>query len=232
MTVHLAKNGWSEQETKALAAAVERANEKGASLRSVFEETGQKLGRKPNSVRNYYYMQLREKDDFSARRAAPFVLFTEDEVEDLVRQVILAQSRGQSVRACVMDLSGGDKTVMLRYQNKYRAVLRKNPEMIRRICRALEAEGTPCVNPLEKRTQAARAEESEAFRRNLQALDRLKVQTDLMQMQLEDMQAAAQGLLMLCKDFLGLLPEERQGNLHTFCHALTARLAVLENAAN
>lgn len=232
MTVHLAKNGWSEQETALLASAVQAANEKGASLRSVFEETGRQLGRKPNSVRNYYYMQLREKEDFSVRRAEPFVLFTEAEVEQLVRQVILAQSRGQSVRSCVLEMSGGDKTTMLRYQNKYRAVLRKKPEMIAGICRALEEEGVPCINPLHGKKRQEPFADDAAYQKNLQAMDRLKVQADLMQMQLEDMQAAAHATVLLCKEFLGLLPEERQGNLNAFCQALTGHVAVLENAAN
>ena len=232
MTVHLAKNGWKEEETALLAQAVQQANEKGISLRSVFEETGRQLGRKPNSVRNYYYMQLRENEHFSARRAAPFVLFEEEEVAALVRQVILAQSRGESVRSCVMALSGGDKTMMLRYQNKYRSVLRKKPEMIAGICKALEEEGIYCINPLYGKRQQEPLADDTVCQKKLQEMDRLKVQADLMQMQLEDMQAAVHATVLLCKEFLGLLPEERVGNLNAFCQALTGHVAVLENAAN
>lgn len=231
MTVHLAKNGWRAEETKLLALAAQKAHEQGTSLRSVFEDIGIQLGRKPNSVRNYYYLQLRENGDFSVRRAEPFVLFEEAEVEALVRQVILAQSRGESVRSCVLALSGGDKTVMLRYQNKYRSVLRKKPEMIRRICEELKQEGIPCIDPLQMRERSVPP--SVLYDpKNQQALDRLKVQADLMQMQLEDLQSAARAVVLLCKEFLGLLPEERQGNLNAFCQALTGHVAVLENAAN
>lgn len=229
MTVHLARNGWSMQEKEALMEAVRAAGETGASLRSVFEETGQRLGRKPNSVRNFYYLQLRTNHEDAFRRAEPFVMFTEGEVMDLVRQVILAKSRGQSVRACVMAMAGGDKASMLRYQNKYRAILKKRPEMIQKICDGLEQEGVPCVNPL---TEMGRNSLQKTDEKALQALDRLKVQADLMRMQLEDMQLAARAILLLCKDFLGLLPEERQGNLDTFCRELAERLAMLENAAN
>lgn len=231
MTIYGKKSGWTETEKTALMDAVRMAEESGASLRSVFEKTGDQLGRKPNSVRNYYYLQLRGEVPDNLRRAAPFVTFTEAEVEELVRQVILAKSRGQSVRACVMEMSGGDKTAMLRYQNKYRSVLRKKPELICGICEKLAKEGVNCKNPLEEQ----RREESTALENNrklLQTVDRMKVQTDLMRLQLEDMQAAARAILLLCKDFLGLLPEERQGNLTPFCRELTERLAVLENAAN
>ncbi len=229
MTVHLARSGWSMQEKEELMEAVRAAGETGASLRSVFEETGKRLGRKPNSVRNYYYLQLRDAQDTPLRRAEPFVMFTEGEAADLVRQVILAKSQGQSVRACVMAMAGGNKASMLRYQNKYRAILKKRPDMIQSICDALEAEGVQCVNPLKDKV---RSMERKTDEKTLQALDRLKVQADLMRIQLEDMQLAARATLLLCKDFLGLLPEERQGNLDAFCRELTEKLAVLENAAN
>lgn len=229
MSVHLAKNGWSIQEKDALLAAVHRAEESGASLRSVFEETGRQLGRKPNSVRNFYYLQLRANQADVLRRAAPFVVFTQEEVEQLMRQVILAKAEGKSVRACVMEMAGGDKSAMLRYQNKYRAILKKRPDMVHSVCRALEKEGFKCPNPLEEKARRLHLmEDPKAW----QALDRMKVQADLIRMQLEDMQLAARAILMLCKDFLGLLPEERQGNLDAFCRELTERLAVLENAAN
>lgn len=229
MTVHSVRNGWSVQEKEVLMDAVKSANRTGASLRSVFEETGRNLGRKPNSVRNYYYLQMRNHQEDALRRADPFVMFTEEEVIQLVRRVILAKSQGQSVRSCVMEMAGGNKSAMLRYQNKYRAVLKKRPELVLHICDALEKEGISCMNPLEERKESMPAMEMPKV---LQTLDRMKVQTDLMRMQLEDMQLAARAILMLCKDFLGLLPEEKQGNLEPFCRELTERLAVLENAAN
>ena len=58
------------------------------------------------------------------------------------------------------------------------------------------------------------------------------LQLDMMRMQLEDMQAAARATLHLCKEFLALLPEEKQGNLDAFCREMACRLTVLENAAN
>ena len=71
-----------------------------------------------------------------------------------------------------------------------------------------------------------------AYLQHLQQLDRMKVQQDMMRLQLEDMQLAARNVMMLCKEFLALLPEEKQGNLDAFCRELTSRLTVLENAAN
>lgn len=231
MTVHIARNGWSETEKTMLEDAVRRADESGASLRSVFEETGLRLGRKPNSVRNFYYLQLRSRDGQGVQRAAPFVLFTEDEVYALVKEILKGKSLGKSVRACVTEMAGGDKTTMLRYQNKYRSVLKKRPALIEAVLKELEAEGVHCDNPL-LHMPCALPEERDAYLKNIQAMDRMKVQQDMMRMQLEDMQSAARATLLLCKDFLALLPEEKQGNLDTFCQALACRLSVLENAAN
>lgn len=229
MTVHTARSGWKPQEIDVLMNAVHKADAEGAPLRSVFEETARTLGRKPNSVRNFYYLQIRADPSLAQRRAEPFVTFTEEEVAELVKQVMLAKANGQSVRSCVMALSGGDKTKMLRYQNKYRAVLRKRPQLIEDICCALEKEGRAFVNPLKEGNAIARPDAN--AEKCLQALDRLKVQADLMRMQLEDLQLAARDTLLLCKDFLGLLPEEKQANLPLFCRTLTESMARLENAA-
>ncbi len=231
MTVHMARNGWSEAEAALLADAVRQADATGASLRSVFEETGRRLSRKPNSVRNFYYLQLRPREENGKSRAVPFVTFGEAEVHWLVKEVLLGKSRGKSVRACVLEMAGGDRTAMLRYQNKYRAVLKKRPELILQVRQELEREGYACPDPVAEMQMKSREKEAVPLQ-HLQQLDRMKVQQDMMRLQLEDMQLAARNVMMLCKEFLALLPEEKQGNLDAFCRELTSRLTVLENAAN
>ncbi len=232
MTVHLARNGWTETEKNMLMEAVQQADQQGSSLRSVFSDTGERLGRKPNSVRNYYYLQLRNREGRGQQRAAPFVLFTENEVHDLVKEILLGKSRGRSVRSCVTELSQGDKTVMLRLQNKYRSVLKKRPDLIRSIVEELEGEGVQLMDREALFSPGNAGGREAAYQKSLEAMDRMRVQTDMMRMQLEDMQSASRAILLLCKDYLALLPEEKQGNLDTFCRELTSRLTVLENAAN
>ena len=140
--------GWREDEIDRLWDGIRQANASGEPLRTVFEEMGRSLGRKPNSVRNFYYMQLRRREGANVRRAAPFETFTEDEVRALVRDVLVARSRGQSVRAAVMALSQGDRARMLRYQNKYRSVLKKRPELVQGVVEELRQEGIACPDPL------------------------------------------------------------------------------------
>ena len=139
--------GWQKQEIEALERSVEQAEQSGEPLRSVFERMGQELGRRPNSIRNFYYAQVRARQEDGTPRALPFETFTQEEVEGLIRSVLTARAQGVSVRACVRELAGEDRTRMLRYQNKYRSVIRTRPELVRRVMEELDAQGTPYVSP-------------------------------------------------------------------------------------
>lgn len=140
---HHPRNGWKEDEAELLFAAVRAAGEEGRSLREVFQEVGGRLQRKPNSIRNYYYARLRETPDLVPRQA-PFRAFTPEELHQLLRDVLIGRGRGESVRACVTRLSGGDRSQMLRMQNKYRSVLKSRPELLLETARELRREGLPC----------------------------------------------------------------------------------------
>ncbi len=140
---HPGRAGWQEAETARLFSAVQEANASGAPLRSVFESLSGDLGRKPNSIRNYYYACLRQQGQEGERTPA-FRPFTAEETHELLRQVLMARGKGMSVRACVMELSEGSHSRMLRYQNKYRTILKTRPELIAQVCEELRAEGLPC----------------------------------------------------------------------------------------
>lgn len=144
--------GWQQQEIDVLERTVSEATQAGQSLRSVFEQVGKTLGRKPNSIRNFYYAQLREREGDAAPRALPFETFAPDEVEQLIESVLTARAQGMSVRACVRKLSGGDKTRMLRYQNKYRSTIRTRPELVQRVMERLSEQGVPYVSPYPQET--------------------------------------------------------------------------------
>ena len=80
-------------------------------------------------------------------RPARFVPFTQQEVDWLMEQVLTARAQGQSVRSCLQALSGGDHSLMLRYQNKYRAVIKSRPEYVQKMVEALNARGVACETP-------------------------------------------------------------------------------------
>ena len=253
-TMHLARNGWQPEEIEMLWQEIRSAAESGAPLRGVFERMGKTLGRKPNSVRNYYYMQMRTQAGEEMQRAAPFELFTEEEVHHLLREILMARGQGKSVRACVMELSRGDRALMLRYQNKYRSILRKRPDMIRAVCRELTEEGLPAPDARmqfpEKEENSLSYGHRETLDEDMQAVynaleklekrlnppgvsngDRLRVQRDLLLMQLEDLQLAAREMISCCKEFLGNPPEDRSACLPVFCDELTGHLAKLESCS-
>ena len=139
--------GWQQREIDILQRRVTEGAQTGESLRSVFERVAAELGRKPNSIRNFYYAQMREGESGPDGRALPFETFSPEEVEQLLEQVLAARAQGMSVRACVRRLSGGDKTLMLRYQNKYRSTVRTRPELVERVMARLAQQGVPYVSP-------------------------------------------------------------------------------------
>ena len=139
-------SGWSEAESKLLWETADEAQQQGLPLKQVFEQIAERTGRRPNSIRNYYYAQVRGREGVPAPMPR-FVPFEEGEVEALVEKVLRARASGQSVRACLQEMSGGDHSLMLRYQNKYRSVLKNRPELIVQVLEKLREEGIDCEMP-------------------------------------------------------------------------------------
>lgn len=153
-SVH-ARGGWSYEEIDTLFQEARLACENGKPIKSVFDKVAMLTGRKPNSIRNYYYLKLKENEDFGK---TTFVPFEKDEVEDLIRAMLRGQAEGKSVRGIASEMGGGDKKKMLRYQNKYRSMLRNNPDQIRAIMGQMQGEGLPCADPFScRRRQGRRA---------------------------------------------------------------------------
>lgn len=253
-----ARSGWREDEIDQLWHEIQRANASGQPLRSVFEEMGGRLGRKPNSVRNYYYMQLRGQQGDAVRRAQPFETFTEQEVRALVKAVLRGRAQGQSVRACVTQLAQGDHARMLRYQNKYRAVLKKRPALIEELCGELQAEGVACQNPLEMARHAdslrgqitlkagtlgdadimhmltginALLDRAMAHDAPIQN-DRLRVQLDMARLQNDALCRAVGDMLLCCKEYLGQEEDMRTAALPAFLTSLSQHISLVENAVS
>lgn len=115
----------------------------GKTLSGMFKDYAEKTGRAKGSVRNYYYALLRTSGDERVKelltgtglKAEKITQFSEDETDDMLKAILTQKSKGISVRRAVLNLSGGDDKLMLRYQNKYRNVLTKQPERIERLMR-------------------------------------------------------------------------------------------------
>ena len=230
--------GWSESESKLLWETADEAQQQGLPLKAVFEQIARQTGRRPNSIRNYYYAQVRQQDsghDHTAR----FVPFTQQEVDWLMEQVLTARADGQSVRSCLQKLSGGDHSLMLRYQNKYRAVIKSRPDYVREIVERLNEKGVPCEQPQVNHRSRADLEESgealvaEARRAGDPELARacdvlthyLRNRRDSGQARLAD---AARALVSPIKDYLALTPDARMEASEEFCAGLRERIGALE----
>ena len=142
------RGGWSPEETDMLFREIAAAEKSGDSIKSVFDKVAEVTGRKPNSIRNYYYLKIKENSELSH---ASFVPFTDDEADQLLRTMLRLQADGRSVRGIAMELGGGDKKAMLRYQNKYRSIVRTNPAHVRAVMAELREEGSACADPFLRR---------------------------------------------------------------------------------
>jgi hypothetical protein len=149
----LTRSGWSEAEEELLRERLSNAAHEGTPLREVFDTVALDTGRKPNSVRNYYYTALRshfagsEEPALVRRERSSFTPFTDDEIRQLLKNILSKQASGMSVRACAMALGGGNRSRMLRFQNKYRSLLKNRRPLVEDVMRSMEAEGVSYVNP-------------------------------------------------------------------------------------
>ena len=234
------RSGWSEAENQLLWETADEAQQQGLPLKVVFERIAEQTGRRPNSIRNYYYAQVRERGD-EAQRPARFVPFTQQEVDWLMEQVLIARAAGQSVRSCLQKLSGGDHSLMLRYQNKYRAVIKSRPEYVRGLVERLNDQGVECETPTVN--HRARADvgrscehlEEEARRSGDAELARAcdVIAGYLRGLRLaapeREVLEAAQALVDPIKEFVARSREERVEVLDGFCDVMASRVGALES---
>lgn len=136
-------NGYTEEEANELVEFISAGKKSGKTLTALFTTYANKTGRAKGSVRNYYYALLRSTGDERVKKmlggknlkAEKIIPFSELETDRILKQILLQKSKGVSVRRAVLNLSGGDDKLMLRYQNKYRNVSAKEPERLQRIMR-------------------------------------------------------------------------------------------------
>ena len=136
-------SGYTEEEARSFVQYMYAGRRAGRTLSSLFEGYAAKSGRAKGSVRNYYYALLRSTGNKEVKKllrgtdlkAEPIRAFSEEETDRVLRSILTEKSKGISVRRAVLNLAGGDDKLMLRYQNKYRNVLTKQPGRIRQLMR-------------------------------------------------------------------------------------------------
>ncbi len=141
-------NGYTEEEATGLIEYIYSGKNAGKTLSYLFETYGKEHSRAKGSVRNYYYAFLKKRGDERVERilkdknlkAGEVKPFTEEETDELLKKVLTEKSKGLSVRRAIMNVSEGDERLMLRMQNKYRNLLKKQPE---RVAKAAREAGIP-----------------------------------------------------------------------------------------
>jgi len=139
-------NGYTEEEAKGLVEYIWSGKQAGKTLTYLFETYGAEHGRAKGSVRNYYYalMKNSKQDERIVKMLDGKQLtveqireFTEEETDKALRSILAEKSKGISIRRAICNLSQGDDKLMLRLQNKYRNILKKQPERIEAIAEQL-----------------------------------------------------------------------------------------------
>ncbi len=131
-------NGYTEEEATGLIEYIYAGKNAGKTLTWLFETYGKEHGRAKGSVRNYYYNFLKSTSDDRVNRildgknlqAGSIRPFTEEETDEMLKAVLAEKRKGISVRKAIMNVSGGDGRLMLRMQNKYRNLVKKQPERV------------------------------------------------------------------------------------------------------
>ena len=149
-------NGYTEEEATGLIEYIYTGKNAGT--------YGRAHNRAKGSVRNYYYAFLKKRGDERVRRilegkdlhAGEIRPFTEEETDEMLRKVLTEKSKGMSVRKAIRNLSEGDEKLMLRMQNKYRNLVKKQPERVQRVAReaGLPEEKTILQRRLEREIDA------------------------------------------------------------------------------
>lgn len=134
--------GYTLDEARELAQLAECSRREGGRLGDVFATFAKSHCRAKGSVRNFYYElssmcsknHLLEERIFTCRpHVSTPEYFTEQQKIALVTQVCNGRAQGKSVRRVLKEISGGDDKLMLRYQNKYRNMLRTERELVDKI---------------------------------------------------------------------------------------------------
>ncbi len=154
--------GYKEKDVLGLAEFI--LARKGGTLTDAFGEYAQKSGKAQGTVRNLYYALAKKSRDDSefcqkylggeALSVSEIIEFNEQEEINLVRDITDKKIKGQSVRSAISELANGDEKLALRYQNKYRNLLKNNPELVEKISQELlEKQGESHKNSYVRESQ-------------------------------------------------------------------------------
>lgn len=152
---------WKDAEVKKLFDCIEQTKKENKSLLSGFREFAKKYKRKANSVRNYYYLEVEnlKKDKERAKNLNINVSmhniqspkkFSNIETEKLITEILRLKCLGLSVRKACLKLANNSPDIMLRYQNKFRSVMKDDKELYNKCLLNLRKNGLSASKEMPK----------------------------------------------------------------------------------
>jgi len=155
------ENNWTINQTKELFLLVKEFSDNNSGLKQAFMIMSQRTGRSLNSVRNYYYSQLKMFElvpnlahdlgiETVKNHRAEFELFTKEEIDELMVNILTKKAKGISVRAVILEMAKDEKEA-LRLQNKYRSMVSHHKQKVVEIMNRLSSQKIPYFNPYLKR---------------------------------------------------------------------------------
>ena len=134
------------------------------SLSRLFEQFATQSGKAKGTVRNLYYALAKVSNSDAefcqkylggkAIEIAKSKEFKDSEEKELITEILRAKTNGRSVRSIIMQMAGGDAKVALRYQNKYRNVIKNKPQLALEIAKEVNGDYTNLDFCLEKRRKS------------------------------------------------------------------------------
>ena len=159
--------GFTDRQMKKLFERAAKAKNSGESLTSVFEELSKDFNKAKGSVRNVYYASIkRAKTDgeygkkFAEGKelsANEIIAFKDGEADELLYKILRGATFGKSVRRTILEMTDDQKT-SLRYQNKYRNLLKRERPRVERVRQTIIEDYGKCFNPYEKTASGNRLE--------------------------------------------------------------------------
>ena len=131
---------WQDEEVKTLFKFVEIKKDEGMPLVQIFKSYAFFTKRQPNSVRNYYYKEIklltvdktrmkRLKIDLSKHEAKNICPFDDIDTKWIIDRIQELIEQGYSVRGACLKIANGDVSLMVRYQNKYRSEMKNKKRL-------------------------------------------------------------------------------------------------------
>ena len=129
--------GYSQKSVEKLVAFVKQ--NKDMKKVDIFKAFAKKYKKKSGSVRNMYYALARQGETlFSAKKV---VLFDREKEDEILTHVLIENRKGKSVRNALLSLAKGDYKLYLRYQNKYRVILKNDKKRLENLTLLLKESG-------------------------------------------------------------------------------------------